>query len=125
MTDEVIKSLNSKRLTTVEVEIDASEEVDKAIRCWNFIKTSIQSKFGKTLLSPEVVQDLEDLECVDLALVWEKEDIYFSIRVIEDRRESVYIYYQNNSTKEKLERWYQIEDELPDWLPDKLLLFME
>jgi hypothetical protein len=123
--DSVIENINSNRVTTVEVEIDANEEVDKAIRCWKFIKDSIQSKFEKNLLSPNVVLNTEDLDCVDLALVWETSSHYLNIRVIEGRRESVYVYYLDKDSKEKLERWYQIEEVTPDWLENKLLLFTE
>jgi len=38
MIDKVIENLELNRVTTVEVEIDASEEVDKAIKYWFILK---------------------------------------------------------------------------------------
>lgn len=125
MTDEVIKNLESNRLTTIEVKIDASEEVDKAIRCWKFIKESIKSKFEKTLLSPNVSLNTEDLECAHIILHWSTIQDSLTIEIIEGRREMVWVFHKNESSKKTLGKWYQIEDELPDWLIEELLLFTE
>jgi len=75
------------------------------------------------LVYPKVTLDTEDINCIELNLSWETEENILLIRIVEGRHESIYIYYED--FKEKLQKWYRIEDELPDWITNNLLLFTE
>jgi len=121
MLDEVVNYLESNR--ELVIKIDSSDLVDTAIKAWNFIKEDFREQYNKKLVSPEIQFDTTNLEYLQANLVWDKESYYLRIEVVENMS-YCYIYFEDNVERVTLDKWYTLNTPLPDWLINKLSLFI-
>lgn len=119
---ELYNELQSYREITIK--LDASNLVFTTIKHWNFLKCYIKLKYDKNLSVPEMSFSNNDFRYPEITLYWDKYPHHLDLEIEQDR-ENIWVYYCNESNKEKISYWYKLENILEDKLVDKLLLFTE
>ena len=117
MKNEAIQYLEFHRAFTIE--IDANNLVDTAIKALNFIRESI-----KDLSVPEVLFNTNEIEYLQVDISWDRNEHHLDIEIL-DGRSNAFVYYINSVTREQLNKWYRLDEPLPNWLINKLSLFTE
>lgn len=120
MSDQVIDYLESHR--ELIIKIDTNTLVDKTIEVWKFIKKDFKQQTGKELINPEVRFDSSNIDYLQANLNWEKNDYVLNMEIVQGMF-YCYIYYEDGSKRETLDKWYTLNTTLPDWLIEKLSLF--